>query len=109
MRGTHDSFKTFIPISAAWADQVPGVSRAAVDLGDGEEMKMRIPVPANWQMYSASYKWGFSEALRGKRERTQVQIGTVAATESYQAGYREGVLQRVKQDSIATRVTEEFA
>jgi hypothetical protein len=70
---------------------------------------MRIPIPFNWKMYGASYKWGFSEALRGKPERSPSKIGTMMAIQAYQAGYRAGTAQRIKQEQVATRVTEEFA
>jgi hypothetical protein len=71
-------------------------------------MKMRIPVPFQWKTYSASYRWGFSEALKSKRERKPGQIGTLMAIEAYRAGYAAGTTQREKQNHISTRVTEEF-
>jgi hypothetical protein len=71
-------------------------------------MKMRIPVPFQWKTYSASYRWGFSEALKGKQERKPGQIGTEMAIEAYRAGYNAGTAQRQKQDHVSTRVTEEF-
>jgi len=67
---------------------------------------MRIPVPFQWKTYSASYyRWGFSEALKSKRERKPGQIGTLMAIEAYRAGYAAGTTQREKQNHIST---EEF-